>query len=197
MANQNGNKYGFTALFPIKPGEHAAQLRAHLRSLDRHVNGSPLSGVPIIHMARLAIINQMPYQGLPAKSDTLNSAYLLFLCEFDGTSCDVLAQQLLQQIPDQVTMIWQHCRAFPGTPSVDKLADYFSRCQLETTLFLTDRPMDSVEEILRALVYKQNFFDLVLWTQQQGGALNPNDLKTRIQALRNIATAPAPAPGSL
>jgi hypothetical protein len=148
-------------------------------------------------MARLVIINQMPYQGLPAKSDTLNSAYLLFLCEFDGSSCDVLAQQLLQQIPDQVTMIWQHCRAFPGTQSVDRLGDYFSRCQLETTLFLADRPMDSVEEILKALVYKQKFSDLVLWAQQQGGAPNPNDLKVKIQDLRNIATAPAPVPGSL
>jgi len=197
MANQKGNKYGFTALFPIKPGGHGAQLRIHLRSLDSQLNGSPLSRVPVVHMARFAIINQMPYQGLPAKSDTLNSAYLLFLCEFDGSGSDVLAEHLIEEIPDEVTAIWDHCRAFPGTQSVDRLAVYFSRCQLETTLFLADRPMESVEDILRALVYKQQFSDLVLWAQQQGGALNPNDLKARIQDLRNIDTAPAPAPGSL
>jgi hypothetical protein len=197
MANQKGNKYGFTALFPIEPGEHAAQLRDHLRALDSHPNGSPLSRVPIIHMARFAIINQMPYQGLPAKSDTLSSAYLLFLCEFDGSSCDVLVQQLVQEIPNDVNLIWKHCRAFPGTDKIDRLADYFCRCQLETTLFLTDRPTDSVEDILRALVYKQRFADLMLWAQQQAGTLNPDQLKAKIQDLRNIATAPAPAPGSL
>ena len=197
MANQKGKKYGFTALFPIEPGEHAAQLRVHLRSLDSHPNGSPLSGVPIVHMARFAIINQMPYQGLPAKNDSLNSAYLLFLCEFDGSSSDVLVQHLVEEIPDEVTAIWRHCRAFPGTQSVDHLADYFSRCQLDTTLFLTDRPMDSVEDILRALVYKQKFSELVLWAQQQAGALDPNQLKAKIQDLRTIDTAPAPAPGSL
>jgi hypothetical protein len=194
MGSLQGNKYGFTALFPVKPGEHLAQLRIHLRSLDRHVNGSPLSGVPIIHMARLVIIDQVPYQGLPAKSDALNSAYLLFLCEFDGSSSDVLVQRLVRDIPGEVTTIWQHCRAFPGTQSVDRLADYFHRCELDTTLFLVDRPTESVEQIIRALEYKRRFADLVIWVQQQAGALNPADLKTRIQALGNFAT---PDPGSL
>jgi hypothetical protein len=196
VANQNGNKYGFTALFPIKPGE-SALLRTHLRTLDRRPCGSPLSCVSIVHMARLAIVDQMPYQGLPAKSDTLNSAYLLFLCEFDGTSADTLVQQLLQNIPGDVAAIWQHCRAFPGTQSVDRLADYFARCQLKTTLFLADRPIDSVEDILRALVYKQQFSELLIWFQQQAGTLTPIQLKDRIRALRAIDAAPAPHPGSL
>jgi hypothetical protein len=195
VANQNGNKYGFTALFPIKPGEHAGRLRIHLRSLDSEPNGSPLSKVPVIHMARLVIVDQMPYQGLPAKNDALNSAYLLFLCEFDGTSSDTLAQELLQNIPAEVDTIWQHCRAFPGTQSVDQLADYFQRCSVKTTLFLADQPKDSVQDILRALVYKRELSDLLLCFQQQ--ALSPSQLKARIQALRNIDTAPAPDPGSL
>jgi hypothetical protein len=197
MANQKGNKYGFTALFPIKPGEHAAQLRTYLRSLDSCLYGSPLSGVPIIHMARFVIIDQMPYQGIPAKKDMLSSAYLLFLCEFDGSSSDLLVQQLVQEIPNEVTMIWQHCRAFPGNDRVDVLADYFSRCQLETTLFLADRPVESVQDVLRALLYKRALSEIVLWAQQQGTALDPSDLKTRSQALRNIDTSPAPHPGSL
>jgi hypothetical protein len=197
MANQKGNKYGLTALFPIKSGEHAARLRIYLRCLDSHACGSPLSSVPIVHMARLAIIDQMPYQGLPAKSDILNSAYLLFLCEFDGTSSDSLVQQLVQNIPEEVAAIWQHCRAFPGTQSVDRLADYFQRCSIETTLFLADRPMESVGDILRALLYKQKFSELVVWFQQQAGTLGSTQLKARIQALRDIDTAPAPHPGSM
>jgi hypothetical protein len=197
MANQKGNKYGLTALFPIKPGEHAAQLRKHLRCLDSHPCGSPLSAVPIVHMARLAIVDQTPYQGVPAKSDALKSAYLLFLCEFDGTSSDSLVQQLVLKIPEEVTAIWRHCRAFPGTESIDRLGDYFQRCSIETTLFLADRPMDSVEEILKALMYKQKLSDLLVWFQQQAGTLDPAQLKARIRALRDIDTAPAPQPGSL
>jgi hypothetical protein len=196
MPSQKGNKYGLTALFPIVPGEHAAQLRSHLRTLDGDVYGSPLNRVPIIHMARFAVIDQMPYQGLPAKSDVLNSAYLLFLCEFDGSSADLLAQELIEKIPDQVDMIWRHCRKFPGTDSVDRLADYFSRCELDTNFFLADRPMDSVQDILRALLYKQKLAEVVLWAQQQA-ALDPTELKARMQELRDIDTARAPDPGSL
>lgn len=196
MPNQKGNKYGFTALFPIKPGEHAEQLRGHLRSLDKQVNGSPLSKVPIVHMARFVIVDQMPYQGLPADSDVLNSAYLLFLCEFDGSSSDLLARELVQNIAAEVETIWRHCRGFPGTQSVDRLADYFQRCSVETTLFLADRPMESVQDILRALTYKRKFSDLVVWAQQQAG-LTAAQLKAKIKDLRNIDTAPPPDPGSL
>ena len=76
MANQNGKKYGLTALFPIKAGEHAARLRTELRSWDAHPRGSPLSEVPVIHMARFVIIDRLAYQGVPAERDDLRSAYL-------------------------------------------------------------------------------------------------------------------------
>jgi hypothetical protein len=198
MANQNGKKYGFTALFPIKPGEHVAKLRLHLRSLDGCVNGSPLSRVDIVHMARFVIVDLLPYQGVPAKTDVLNSAYLLFVCEFDGSSSDSLVQALVQAIRPEVDEIWQHCGGFPGSSRVDDLADYFSRCQLETTLLLADRPDDSLEDILRALLYKRQFSELVLCVQEQRAKLNPADLKTRIQKeLRKIVTAPPPPPGSM
>ena len=36
MANQNGAKFGFTGLFPIKTDEHAAALRTLLRALGAH-----------------------------------------------------------------------------------------------------------------------------------------------------------------
>ena len=69
MANQNGAKYGLTALFPIGAGEHRAQLRDHLRSLDGHPRGSPLSELPMVHMARLAIIDRLAYESFPAQAD--------------------------------------------------------------------------------------------------------------------------------
>ena len=74
MANQNGAKYGFTGLFPIKTGGHSANLRTLLRSLDdprNYPRGSPLSDVSIVHMARFVIVDRLAYQGLPAKVDTL------------------------------------------------------------------------------------------------------------------------------
>jgi hypothetical protein len=197
MANQNCNTYGFTALFPIKPGGHAADLRSHLRSLDGHRYGSPLSEVSIIHMARFVIIDQLAYQGVPAKRDTLKSAYLLFMCEFDGDSPDVLARQLIKNIAADVREIWVHCLAFPGTESPDHLAAYFERCQLETTLFLADRPADNVETVLKALKYRKELADLVLWLQQQPTII-PSRLKARLRELQvRIEQPPPPQPGEL
>ena len=71
MANQNGKKYGFTGLFPIRKGADVAALREHLRKLDGKPNGSPLSEVRAIHMARFVVIDSLAYQGVPAKRDTL------------------------------------------------------------------------------------------------------------------------------
>jgi len=196
MANQNGGKYGFTALFPIKAGEHASQLRKHLRTLDSNLNGSPLSEAPIIHMARFAIIDRLAYQGLPAKADTLNCAYLLFLCEFDGDSPEALVRQLIDRLPGEATAIWEHCRSFPGTQSADELSSYFEKCQLETTLFLADRPDDTVDAILRALRCKREFADLVLWFQCT--TPTPAALKNRVRDLiATLDTALPPHPGSL
>jgi hypothetical protein len=194
MANQNGNTYGFTALFPIKPGGHAAGLRSHLRSLDSHRYGSPLSGVSIIHMARFAIIDQLAYQGVPARRDTLKSAYLLFMCDFDGDSPDILARHLIHNIAADVTAIWKHCLAFPGTESPDRLAAYFERCQVETTLLLADRPADSVEMILKGLMYRKDFAKLVLEFQQQGTA-SADDKKRRLQDLQKHIEEAQPHPG--
>src|SRR4249920_3562377 len=107
MANQNGAKYGFTGLFPIVRGQ-SADLRSFLRWLDDkkdYPRGSPLSDVSIVHMARFVIIDRLAYQGAPAKVDTLDSHYLLFVCDFDGGSVDALIQAMVQNIPQQLTAI--------------------------------------------------------------------------------------------
>ena len=197
MANQNGKKYGFTALFPILAGEHSAQLRAYLRTLDANQYGSPLSEVAAIHMARLVVINRLAYQGWPAKRDSLKSSYLLFLCEFDGDSPEALARELANRTPANVTEIWGHCAGFPGIQSLDLLGAYFERCQQETNLFLVDRPDDTVEDILRSLKYKLAFADLVRWWQQCSPP-QPSQLKQRLrQVHHDIEDSPAPHPGSL
>ncbi len=170
MANQNGTKYGFTGLFPIKTAEHGAKLRTLLRSLDdtlRYPRGSPLSDVPIVHMARFAIIDRLAYQRFPAKIDNLKSQYLLFLCDFDGRSVDALIQAMVRNIPTQLAAIWEHCILFPGIGSCDRLAAYFERCQLTTNLFLADQPEASVDDILLALTYRRRLGEFIKDVQRR------------------------------
>jgi hypothetical protein len=195
MGNTNGKKFGFTSLFPIQDGEHYVLLRKYLRSLDTsNVYGSPLSNVPIIHMARFAITEDLPFQGVPAKRDTLMSRYLLFMCDFDGTTVDALVREMNARIGEVMDAIWSHCRAYPGRESQDRLAAYFEQCQLKTNLFLADRPDDEVRVILRALMYKREFIEF-LRNYQLGRFSNPQlEFQRMWQALAN---RPTPVPGSM
>lgn len=197
MANQTGTTYGLTALFPVKADGHAARLRTLLRSLNDtqiYPRGSPLSDVPIVHVARFVIIDRLAYQGLPAKADTLKSHYLLFTCDFDGSSVDALVNAMVSRIPDQVKAIWDHCVGFPGTQSCDQLAAYFERCQLETNLFLTDQPQASVKDILMGLMHQRRFGEFIRQVQRK--PRSPAALKRGFELMwRRLQNATPPLSG--
>ena len=198
MANQNGAKYGFTGLFPIKTDGHLAKLRTLLRSLDDkqcYPRGSPLSEVPIVHMARFVIIDGLPYQGAPAKLDTLKSHYLLFACDFDGYSVDTLIHAMVSKMP-QFTAIWDHCVGFPGTESLDRLTAYFEQCQLETNLLLADQPEASVDDILKGLMYRRRLGEFIGQVQNQPAS--PAALQQDFMLMwRSLQNDKPPLPGDL
>ncbi len=194
MANINGGKYALTTLFPIKPGEHYAELKEFLRSMDADAYGSPLSKVGRVHMARLAIIDDFIYQGVPAKRDRLKSRYLLFMCDFDGESVEDLVGAMVTQIGPTVHDIWQHCVAYPGSASRDRLIAYFEQCQIKTDLFLADRPNDEVATILRALMCKREFASFVATNQ----GLPRAGLQQRFLAMwQQLGANSTPHPGSM
>ena len=113
-------------------------------------------------MARFAIINDLPYQGVPNNRDDLLSDYMLFVCDFDGMNVDTLVAAMIDANRRRGGgSIWQHCVAYPGLGSKDALTAYFERCQLRTNLFLADRPDDAVADILHALVCKREFTNFV------------------------------------
>jgi hypothetical protein len=197
MANQNGAKYGFTGLFPIVRGQ-SADLRSFLRSLDDkkdYPRGSPLSDVSIVHMARFVIIDRLAYQGAPAKVDTLDSHYLLFVCDFDGGSVDALIQAMVQNIPQQLTAIWGQCVRFPGIRSCDRLAAYFEQCQLTTNLLLADQADASVNEILMGLMCRRRLGEFI--RQVQSKPLNPAALKRDFKQMWQDLQNEKPRPGEL
>ncbi|MGY3616226.1 hypothetical protein [Bradyrhizobium sp. USDA 10063] len=197
MANQNGEKYGFTGLFPIATNR-SDDLRAFLRTLDdtgTYPRGSPFSHVPIIHMARLFIVDRLAYQGTPAKFDKLKSDYLVFMCGFDGESVDPLVQALASNIPNEVATIWGHCLGFPGLHRRDLLSEYFERCQLTTTLFLADQPEASVSEILMALLCRRRLGEFVKLVQSKPRP--PDVLQREFRQMWESLQNERPLPGDL
>jgi len=200
MSNLNGGKYGFTGLFPLSGDANHQGLRRVLRQMDRHPRGSPLSAVPIIHMARLVIIDDLPFQGEPARLDRLKSSYLLFVCDFDGDDPDQLVDALADHAQEITTQVWSHCRGFPRvSPGQDRvgrrhLCEYFKRCQVETNLLLADQADATLPQILTALMWKRQLTDFVESHQGADPVRLQQDFQTLWQAL---AAQDAPEPGSL
>jgi hypothetical protein len=197
MSNLNGKIYGFTGLFPIERNADCGVLRSHLRSLDNHPFGSPLSSLDIVHMARFAIIDRLAFQGEPAKHDRLSSAYLLFACDFDGSDVEELVTAIVTKLPDTFLMVWGSCVAVPTigpNPAANSdLVEYFRRCQVQTTLFLADQPDASVTQILRSLALTRMFAGFVQRHQGEDPALVQRGFQDMWQA---FTAARPPSPGS-
>jgi hypothetical protein len=95
-----------------------------------------------------------------------------------------------------VEAIWEHCEQFPGIGSRDGVIAYFEQCQLETNLFLADRPQDTVSDILTALMFKREFGRFVVMIQRKRP--RPDLLRRGFRRMwRSLETRPMPDPGSL
>ena len=91
MANKNGNAYGLTALFPLKSDQAKAtdnfpigseisnseSLRNVLANMPL-ADASPFAWRPITHMSRFVVVDHLAFNGYPAKSDELQSVWLLW-----------------------------------------------------------------------------------------------------------------------
>ena len=117
------------------------------------------------------------------------------MCDFDGRSVDALMHAMVQNIPHQVTAIWDHCVRFPGIRSCDRLAAYFEQCQLTTNLLLADQPEASVNDILMGLTCRRRLGEFIKQIQRK--PRNPAVLKRGFQRMWRSLQIDPPRPGEL
>lgn len=154
MANQSGSVYGLTILSPIKdePGieiSHNLALRMYLSKLPRHER-SPFAKVSSTHLARLVVMDDVVYEGIPSCEEHLQSRYLIFESNFDG-DLDTYLDRMVREIPETVDDVWRHCISYPGVQDVAAFKAYMKKCQVETTFYFADVNNKTVQQTLRAL----------------------------------------------
>jgi hypothetical protein len=154
MANQSGSVYGLTLLCPIIDDEravpsHDLQIRYHLSKLPLGPD-SPFALAPGTHLARLVVLDDVIYVGMPTCEEHLNSKYLVFECNCDGDRDSYLAG-LAQRVPNELDAIWNHCTGYPGSKDLPAFLDYMKKCQLDTTFFFAPVNDKSVRQTLSAL----------------------------------------------
>lgn len=197
MANQNGCVYGLTFLAPILDDEsvlpsHDLQLRNYLAQLPTG-NGSPFAIAPGTHMARLVVMDDVIYVGMPACEEHLRSKYLIFETNCDCNT-DVYLTGLARRVPQQINAIWGRCVGFPGAGNPEAFVRYMKSCQIETTFFFPAVNDKSVAQTLVALQTKRAVADFIAAHQGIDPAQTQKDFLALLAALD---AAPPPAPASL
>ena len=96
MANTAGKAYGLTALIPIQHGfsdntSYDKQVRDLLQCWPRH-DDSPMAQIPNTYLCRFYLLNDVFFEGDPAKEDHLNNHYLVYETNFHGDRDTYLIQ---------------------------------------------------------------------------------------------------------
>jgi hypothetical protein len=197
MANQSGRVYGLTLLSPILNDEravpsHDLQIRRYLATLPTGAD-SPFAVAPGTHLARLVVLDDVIYVGMPACEEHLKSKYLVFESNCDG-DLDTYLTGLATKIPQHLDAVWSHCTGYPGAKDLSAFLRYMKACQVETTFFFAAVNDKSVTETLLALQAKRAVADFVATHQ----GMEPAQLQREfIDFLRVLNAAPPPAPGTM
>jgi hypothetical protein len=197
MPNKNGSVYGLTILSPIIDDDkatpsHDLQIRDYLSKLSTRED-SPFAVAPGTHLARLVVLDDVIYVGMPASEEHLKSKYLVFESNCDG-DLDGYLQGLADTIAEHLDAIWKHCVGYPGAANRQAFIDYMKACQLDTTFFFAAVNDKSVAETLRALQTQTAVADFVARHQGVDPATLQRDF---IQFAAQLKARPTPRPGSV
>lgn len=154
MPNKNGKVYGLTILSPIIDDDqatpsHDLQIREYLATMPTGEQ-SPFALAPGTHLARLVVMDDVIYVGMPACEEHLKSKYLVFESNCDS-DLESYMSGLAASVPEQLDAIWSHCVGYPGAADRKAFIGYMKACQIETTFFFAAINDKSVPETLRAL----------------------------------------------
>jgi hypothetical protein len=196
VANQSGSIYGLTILSPIKDDpdigiSHSLAIRMYLQKLPVGGRG-PFGRVSTTHMARLVVLDDVVYFGMPSCEEHLKSKYLIFESNFDGDLNEYL-KKLATEAADEVHEIWQHCIGFPGVNDPMAFTDYMKRCQVETTFYFADVNNKTAQQTLDALQVQSAVTAFI--AKNQGKP--PTELQEAfVEFLQRLRNAARPKPGS-
>jgi hypothetical protein len=195
MANQNGSVYGLTLLCPILDDEcavpsHDLQIRRYLAGLSTGAD-SPFAIAPGTHLARLAVMDDVIYVGMPACEEHLKSKYLVFESNCDG-DLDSYMRGLMAKIPQHLDAIWGHCTGYPGAADATKFLAYMKACQIETTFFFAAVNDKSVTDTLIALQTQRAVAEFIACHQ---GVESAQTQREFLEFMKILRATPPPAPG--
>jgi hypothetical protein len=135
-----GKINALTAITKIKSG-HAPDLRKTLEALT-DASGGKISSLGTIHIVRWVMFD--------------DDTRLLFATNFNGDVEDYM-RDFAERAPEGIDAIWGHCEDYPGARNYEQLRDYILGHAIETTGYYCAYPESTVQDIQKALAWKQKF----------------------------------------
>ncbi len=175
MANQSGQAYAFMAMTPIMAGQED-ELDARLAAWASG-ESSPLARMATTHFARFLVLHDLVYQGPPQVRDSLQSAYLIFVSNFDG-DIESYLESMLDLMADEAEQVWGLCVGFPGTADRELLLAYLLHNQVDTTFFVSAYPDATVLDVRNSLTVRRRMADFAVAAQ----SLDPTELMAQWRA---------------
>lgn len=148
MANSSGQAYAFMSMTAVMPGREP-DLEAMLAAWPKGPD-SPLARMGTTHFARFLVLHDLVYQGEPQVRDSLESAYLIFVSNFDG-ELEAYLDSLLEFMPDEAEQVWGLCAGCPSLRERDDFLAYLLHNQVDTTFFLSAYPEATVQNVRDAV----------------------------------------------
>lgn len=167
MANQSGQAYAFMAMTPVLPGRED-ELVARLAAWGSNED-SPLARMGRTHFARFLVLHDLVYQGPPQVRDSLQSAYLIFVSNFDG-DLEPYLQSMLDLMSSEAEEVWGLCVGFPGTADRDEFFAYLLHNQIDTTFFVSAYPGATVPQVDSSLKLRRRVADFAIAAQAMEAA---------------------------
>lgn len=144
-------------------------------------------------MARLVVMDDVIYVGMPSCEEHLKSKYLIFESNID-CDLDTYLAGLAERIPEHLDAIWSHCVGYPGAANGQAFINYMKACQLDTTFFFAAVNDRTVTDTLRALQTREAVARFI--ETHQG--MDPAALQREfIQFAEHLKSLPLPRPGSM
>ena len=98
---------------------------------------SPFARVSSTHMARLVVMDDVVYVGMPSCEEHLKSQYLVFETNFDG-DLDTYLARMAREIPTEVDADMAALLGLSGSTGRGAFIAYMKKCQITTTFYFAD-----------------------------------------------------------
>lgn len=188
------SKSFLTALSPIeyRPDDPDGNLASIRQTILSHEQGnSPFGDCPMVHMARLQVIDQFTPPMGDVSGAALQTRYLLFVVDLDGGVDDFL--DCLYRVNSRfVQNVWGRCIGYPRYQGAVFFRRYIHRCMFENPLGYAGFP-ENVSQILEALERKQK---LAEWAASHQGLSDAELQKAWRKERHQFTDSQTPKPGS-